>query len=200
MCHIVVPRQVVLRGSHSTDLNQKGVGVSVNKRPTEGTREGRWRARQDLNLRYPAPEAGALSILDYAPHLTSESGFYKRLLSTRRHSYKTQQKSDGHYFTECVQLNKEKSLKRKITRLRKSQNPSPTDFRRIRTLRETKTRWWRLQKKPSESKVTPSPVSPKAEKKEEKPSKPEKEPELEVVDEELDELYDVDEKEESSEK
>jgi len=97
-------------------------------------------------------------------------------------------------------LNKEKSLKRDITRLRKSQNPSPTDFRRAHTLRDKKTQWWSLQKKPSEGKVTPSPATPKPEKIEEKASKPEKEPELEVVDKELEELYDIDEDEEGSEK
>lgn len=97
-------------------------------------------------------------------------------------------------------MNKEKSLKRDITRLRKSQNPSPTDFRRAHTLRDKKTQWWSLQKKPSEGKVTPSPATPKPEKIEEKASKPEKEPELEVVDEELEELYDIDEDEEGSEK
>ncbi len=31
------------------------------------SKERSWRARQDSNLGYPAPKAGALSRLDYAP-------------------------------------------------------------------------------------------------------------------------------------
>jgi hypothetical protein len=91
-------------------------------------------------------------------------------------------------------LNKEKSLKRQITRLRKVQNPSSVDLKRIRRLRDARTELWRLRKKPvarSESKARPVKEAEK-----EKPAKPEKEPELEVLDEELEELFDVDEDEE----
>ena len=46
-------------------------------------------------------------------------------------------------------VNKEKAIERELTRLRKGQNPSQVDFRRIRKLRKARTEYWKLKKKPT---------------------------------------------------
>lgn len=108
--------------------------------------------------------------------------------------------------------NKEKSLRRDRTRLRKSQNPQQIDYKQMGKKRSVRTEYWKLKKRGESSAKRPGKA--KAEKKE-KPAKEskkkEKEPELEVIeeepelevideepeieeiDEELDDLYSYDE-------
>jgi hypothetical protein len=108
-------------------------------------------------------------------------------------------------------VNKEKSLKRERTRLRKSQNPQQIDYKRMDQRRTVKTEFWKLKKKGT---FVPAVVA--ATKKTEKKPKPEKEkkkkvkepelevieeefeaideePEIEEIDEELEDLYSYDE-------
>ena len=85
-------------------------------------------------------------------------------------------------------VNKEKALERELTRLRKVQNPTQVDFKRMKKLRKARTQFWKL-------KIMPSlvvPTAPKA-KKEKRKSRKERRleskkeeplPELEVVEEE----------------
>ncbi|TFF96432.1 hypothetical protein EU546_01400 [Candidatus Thorarchaeota archaeon] len=121
--------------------------------------------------------------------------------------------------------NKEKALKREITRLRKTQNPQQIDLRRMRRARAAKTEMKKLRKKPTlvepeaadktkepkeKKKAEPKKKEPELEvvkpgaaekvkkpkaKKKEKKAKPkkEKEPDLEVIDDDLDDLYTYDE-------
>ncbi len=96
---------------------------------------------------------------------------------------------------EMAGLNKEKALVRELTRLRKTQNPSATDFRRMRRLRKARARYWLLLKRRhgriGEQAKRPEKKGKKKEKKREKA----KEPEIEEIDigEELEEIYSVDE-------
>ncbi|MCF2135942.1 MAG: hypothetical protein K9W43_01760 [Candidatus Thorarchaeota archaeon] len=93
-------------------------------------------------------------------------------------------------------MNKEKALKRELTRLRKRQNASAIDFRRMRRLRKARAQFWLLQKRKGVSTAPEKEVS-KKEKKKKKVKEPEleeiTEPELERIDEsEIDELYSLD--------
>ena len=103
-------------------------------------------------------------------------------------------------------VNKEKALKREITRLRKTQNPQQTDLLRERRLRSARTEIWKLREKPLEASVMPEKEKKAKTPKKEKPKKikktKEKEPELEVLEEEpeiekvdadIDDLYTYDE-------
>ncbi|MHA1909097.1 MAG: hypothetical protein ACW98Y_17505 [Candidatus Thorarchaeota archaeon] len=89
-------------------------------------------------------------------------------------------------------VNTERTIKRERTRLRKSQNPQQLDFKRMKKAQMAKTKYWASKKRStvSESIV----VEDKKKPKKDKPKK-DKEPELEVVDEELEELYDYDDEE-----
>ncbi|MHA3962041.1 MAG: hypothetical protein AM325_000760 [Candidatus Thorarchaeota archaeon SMTZ1-45] len=82
-------------------------------------------------------------------------------------------------------VNKEKAIKRELTRLRKTQNPEQIDFRRMRKLRAAKTSLWKLKRKHT---VAPAKVSlTEKKKKKVKPAKKpkKKEPELEILEDEL---------------
>ena len=85
-------------------------------------------------------------------------------------------------------MNKQKALKRELTRLRKTQNPSAIDFRRMRRLRRARTTYWALLKK----KHRLSEEVSVREKKEKKPKKKVKEPELEEIEPELEAIQDTD--------
>ncbi|MHA2034222.1 MAG: hypothetical protein DRO73_00150 [Candidatus Thorarchaeota archaeon] len=93
---------------------------------------------------------------------------------------------------ELKDLNKQKALKRELTRLRKTQNPSAIDFRRMRRLRRARTTYWALLKK----KHRLSEEVSVREKKEKKPKKEKKkkvkEPELEEIEPELEAIQDTD--------
>jgi hypothetical protein len=88
-------------------------------------------------------------------------------------------------------VNTEKAVKRDRTRLRRSQNPQQVDFKRMRKARETGTKYWRLKRK-SEG-ISDKRVEVKTDTKKEKAKK--KEPELEVIDAELEEIYSIDDDE-----
>ncbi|MHA1637350.1 MAG: hypothetical protein ACTSUB_04980 [Candidatus Thorarchaeota archaeon] len=88
-------------------------------------------------------------------------------------------------------VNAEKSLKRDRTRLRRGQNPQQIDFKRMRKVRNVGRKYWLLRKKP-ESASEMHEEGKKGTKKE-KPKK--KEPELEVIDAELEEIYSIDDDE-----
>jgi RNA polymerase primary sigma factor len=97
--------------------------------------------------------------------------------------------------------NKEKSLKRERTRLRKKQNPQQVDYKRMDQKRSVKTEFWKLKKRGPVSKAKRA-ISTKSEKtpkpiKEQK--KKEKEPELEVIEEELEAIHEEPEIEEIDE-
>ncbi|MFW9835039.1 MAG: hypothetical protein ACFFEK_13660 [Candidatus Thorarchaeota archaeon] len=98
--------------------------------------------------------------------------------------------------------NKEKAIKRELTRLRRTQNPEQIDFRRMRQRRVAKTKLQVLKRK---STVGPAKVVSTEKKKEKKKSKPKKkpktkEPELEIIDEsELEEIEEEPELEEIEE-
>ena len=104
-------------------------------------------------------------------------------------------------------VNKEKALERELTRLRKVQNPSQVDFRRLRKLRKARTDYWKIKKTPSFA-VTEAPKAKKEKRKSRKERRLEKEreeplPELEVVEEEpelesLDDESELEEDEDSS--
>ncbi|MFX1560054.1 MAG: hypothetical protein ACFFBL_05675 [Promethearchaeota archaeon] len=84
-------------------------------------------------------------------------------------------------------VNKEKAIKRELTRLRRTQNPEQIDFRRMRKVRAAKTKLFELRRKGTVAPVKEAPVEKK--KKKVKPKKKprkmkEKEPELEIVDQE----------------
>ncbi len=111
-------------------------------------------------------------------------------------------------------VNKEKTAKRNLIRIRKTQNPQQVDFRRMRKHRKARTEFWAFKKKPSTQVVTEEVEKAKPKKKKEPElevidqepelevikeepelevvEKDEKEPELEVIDEELKELYSYD--------
>ncbi len=101
-------------------------------------------------------------------------------------------------------MNKEKALIRELTRLRKRQNASAIDFRRMRKLRKTRAQYWLLRRKQGAPEVVEKREAAKKEsKRESKKSKKEPEleeivePELERIDEsEIDELYALGEEEE----
>jgi hypothetical protein len=84
-------------------------------------------------------------------------------------------------------VNKEKALKRELTRLRKRQNPSQVDFRRMRKLRKARTEYWKLKKRPTAARREAPEVkkekrkSRKERRRERKKEKPA--PELEVIEE-----------------
>jgi hypothetical protein len=85
-------------------------------------------------------------------------------------------------------VNKEKALERELTRLRKSQNNSQVDYRRMRKLRKARTEYWKLKKTPSVT-VREIPKAKKEKRKSRKKRRLEKRkeeplPELEVVEEE----------------
>ena len=99
-------------------------------------------------------------------------------------------------------VNSKKTIKRERTRLRKSQNPQQLDFLRMRKAQKIKTKYWASKKR---SPVSESVVveDKKKKPKKDKPKKDKKaelevvedEPELEVIDKELEELYDYDDEE-----
>lgn len=100
-------------------------------------------------------------------------------------------------------VNKEKSLERERVRLRKDQNPQQVDFKRMDQKRAVKTEFWKLKKRPARIPTTVKPSKkaekkPKAEKVEKKKDKEpeleivEEEPEIEEIDEELEDLYSYD--------
>ncbi len=82
--------------------------------------------------------------------------------------------------------NTEKSLRRDRTRLRRGQNPQQIDFKRMRKARNVGTNYWRLKRK--SGKISEIEVEGKKDTKKEKP-------ELEVIDEELEEIYSIDDDE-----
>ncbi len=88
-------------------------------------------------------------------------------------------------------MNKQKALKRELTRLRKTQNPSAIDFRRMRRLRRARTMYWALLKKRHRLSEEVS-VGEKKEKKPKKEKKKVKEPELEEIEPELEAIQDTD--------
>lgn len=81
-------------------------------------------------------------------------------------------------------VNKEKTLKRELIRLRKTQNPQQLDFRRMRQISTAKAKLRRLKRRP----VAIAPEAPKKRKKAKpekaKKKKKEEEPELELIDDE----------------
>ncbi len=88
-------------------------------------------------------------------------------------------------------VSKLKALERERARLRRVQNPSQVDFRRIRRLRMAQTRYWKLKKK-TQPRAKTDEAKPKREKKK---AEPEPEPEFdnETLAEDLEELYTYDE-------
>ncbi|MHA1943612.1 MAG: hypothetical protein ACW96M_04360 [Candidatus Thorarchaeota archaeon] len=95
-------------------------------------------------------------------------------------------------------VNKEKTLKRELIRLRRTQNPQQLDFRKMRKVRITKDKLRSLKRKA----VAPATIAPvikdKKAKPKKKPKKKELEPELELIDDEpelkiLDELDAIEE-------
>ncbi len=84
-------------------------------------------------------------------------------------------------------VNKGRKLIRERTRLIKRQNPQVVDFRAMRKARSIRTAYWKLKKKGTR-KTTESETAEKKKKKEKK----EKEPEFEVIDEELEDIYSLD--------
>ncbi|MGD9382300.1 MAG: hypothetical protein PVI03_07640 [Candidatus Thorarchaeota archaeon] len=78
-------------------------------------------------------------------------------------------------------VNKEKTAKRNLIRIRKTQNPQQVDFRRLRRHRKARTEYWSFKKKPSAQVVT---VKKEKAKPKKKAPKKKKEPELEVIDQE----------------
>ncbi|MBD3406221.1 MAG: hypothetical protein GF411_08945 [Candidatus Lokiarchaeota archaeon] len=87
-------------------------------------------------------------------------------------------------------VNKFKAIKRERARLRNVQNPQQVDYRRMRKARKIRTAYWRHKKK-----AVAAEVSIIEEKTAPKSKKPAKEPELEEIDEELEEIYSIDEDE-----
>ncbi|MHA1577103.1 MAG: hypothetical protein ACTSU3_07065 [Candidatus Thorarchaeota archaeon] len=81
--------------------------------------------------------------------------------------------------------NKAKSYKRDRARLRRVQNPHQVDFLRMRKVQKAGTKYWATKKKPETGdEEKKEPVKKKAAKKVKK-----EEPELEVIDAELEEIY-----------
>ncbi|TFG34141.1 hypothetical protein EU527_05065 [Candidatus Thorarchaeota archaeon] len=81
--------------------------------------------------------------------------------------------------------NKEKSLKRDRTRLRKSQNPQQVDYKQMGKKRSVRTEFWKLKKRGGISdEKTGVKKTERKEKPAKEPKKKEKEPELEVIEEE----------------
>ncbi len=78
-------------------------------------------------------------------------------------------------------VNKEKTAKRNLIRIRKTQNPQQVDFRKLRKHRKARTEYWSFKKKPSAQVVTEKKEKAKPKK---KAPKKKKEPELEVIDQE----------------
>lgn len=70
----------------------------------------------------------------------------------------------------------DRTLERELTRLRKRQNPTAVDLRRMRKLRAARTKYWKRKKRAIRR-------GEDEEAAEERKPEPEKEPELEVVDE-----------------
>jgi hypothetical protein len=89
-------------------------------------------------------------------------------------------------------VNKQKAVKREITRLRKVQNPQQADLKRTHKLRKAKTEFWAKKKR---AVVTPV-EAPEEKETRRKPEKA-KEPELEEIQEETEEVTEEDESEES---
>ena len=85
----------------------------------------------------------------------------------------------------------EKTLKRDRTRLRRGQNPQQIDFKKMRKVRNVGRKYWLLKKK-AES-VSEKQTESKKDTKKAKDKK--KEPELEVIDAELEEIYSIDDDE-----
>lgn len=87
-----------------------------------------------------------------------------------------------------------RTLTRERRRLMRTQNPQQFDYKLIRKKQKARTSFWKLMKKhyaPTESK----PEKKKGTEKKENAKKPKKvkEPELEVIEEDIDELYSFDE-------
>ncbi|MHA2139891.1 MAG: hypothetical protein ACXADC_02395 [Candidatus Thorarchaeota archaeon] len=83
-------------------------------------------------------------------------------------------------------VNKEKTAKRDLIRIRKTQNPQQIDFRRMRKHRRARTEFWSFKKKPSAHVVTEKKEKDASKKKapKKKAPKKKKEPELEVIEDE----------------
>ncbi|MHA2064377.1 MAG: hypothetical protein ACXABY_08360 [Candidatus Thorarchaeota archaeon] len=75
-------------------------------------------------------------------------------------------------------VNKEKTARRDLTRIRKAQNPQQVSFRRMRKHRKARTEFWSFKKKPSAHVVTDKKEKDASKK---KAPKKKKEPELEVI-------------------
>ncbi|MFW9974403.1 MAG: hypothetical protein ACFFDQ_03920 [Candidatus Thorarchaeota archaeon] len=99
-------------------------------------------------------------------------------------------------------VNKEKAIKRELTRLRKTQNPEQINFRRMRKIRAAKTSLWKLKRKQTVVSVKVATAEKKKTTKVKPAKKPKmKEPELEIIEEEpeLEVIEDEPELEEISE-
>jgi hypothetical protein len=98
-------------------------------------------------------------------------------------------------------VNKEKSLNQERTRLRKSQNPQQIDFKKMDKKRSVKTEFWKLKKRSAAipEKVITSKKTGRAPKPEKERKTKEKEPELEVIDEEIEAIEEEPEIEEVGE-
>jgi hypothetical protein len=81
-------------------------------------------------------------------------------------------------------VNKEKAIKRELTRLRKTQNPEQVDFRRMRKLRAAKTKLFELRRRGTVAPVKEVPAEKKKKKAKPRKKPKAKEPELEIIDEE----------------
>ena len=79
-------------------------------------------------------------------------------------------------------VNKEKTIKRELTRLRKTQNPEQIDFRRMRKISAAKTKLFELRRKGTVAPVKEAPAEKKKKKAKPKKKPKTKEPELEVID------------------
>ncbi len=95
-------------------------------------------------------------------------------------------------------MNKQKAVKRDLTRLRKTQNPGQTNFRRMRKLRKARIEFWKTKTVGVSTTVKKEVKAEKPKKEKKKEKEPEleildEEPELEEIDEELEELYSYDE-------
>ncbi|MFW9919657.1 MAG: hypothetical protein ACFFED_08660 [Candidatus Thorarchaeota archaeon] len=101
-------------------------------------------------------------------------------------------------------VNTRKIILRERTRLRRSQNPQQTDFRKMRKARMFRTKFWSI-KAATKAASVPAVQKTKGKEKEksktkEKPKKEKKpelevideEPEMDVIDEELEEIYSLD--------
>ena len=122
---------------------------------------------------------------------------------TQRQSYNLNTGSGLKFKMELAGVNKEKALLRELTRLRKRQNPSVVDLRRMRRCRRIRSVYWTLLKRRYGYKMERAPKKEKVKaKKKERKKKEEKPPKRveteesaideELFDEEFEELYAAD--------